>query len=147
MNEFMLHFFYCIFVLYYVIGLFYKYWWMLSRAVLHRTTALNHFSQKLYDTIKIVCLQWWPNYTKERVVSAIFWFKLLGCEWVRMWYNCIHVYLYLEVINYSFSPIFWAPANQFSHSTLQKQTSFVLSGSISLLHIIPWGEIEFNGVV
>jgi hypothetical protein len=143
----MLHFFYCIFVLYYVIGLFYKYWWMLSRAVLHRTTALNRFSQKLYDTIKIVCLQWWPNYTKERVVFAIFWLKLLGYEWDRMWYNSIHVYLYLEVINYSFSLIFWAPSNQFSHSTLQKHTSFVLSGSISLLHITPWGEIELNGVV
>ena len=140
-------FIYCIFVLYYAIGLFHKYWGMLYQAVSHRTTALNHFSQKLYDTIKIVCLQWWPNHTKERIVSAICWLKLLGCECDRMWYNSIHAYLYLEVINYSFSPIFWAPSNQFLPSTLQKQTSFVLSGSISLLHIIPWGEIELNGVV
>jgi hypothetical protein len=139
-------FIYCIFVLYYVIGLFHNYWGMFSRAVSHRTTPLNHFSQKLYDTMKIVCLQWWPNHTKEWVVSSMFWLKLLGYEWDRMWYNSMHVYLYLEVINYSFSPIFWAPSNQFSASILQKQTSFVLSGLISLLHIIPWGEIELNGV-
>ena len=107
-------FFYCIFVWYYVIGLFHKYWGMLSWAVSHLATTLNHFSQKLYDTIKIVCLQWWPNHTKEWVVSAIFWLKLLGYEWDRMWHNSIHVYLYLEVMNYSFSPIFWAPSNQFS---------------------------------
>jgi hypothetical protein len=40
-----------------------------------------------------------------------------------MWYNSIHVYLYLEVINYSFSPIFWAPSHQFSSKRI-----FVLSG-------------------
>ena len=35
----------------------------------------------------------------------------------------MHVYLYLEVINYSFSPIFWAPSHQFSSKRI-----FVLSG-------------------
>ena len=37
----------------------------------HRTTTLYHFSQRLYDTIKIVyvCLQGLPNHTKVSVVS------------------------------------------------------------------------------
>ena len=37
----------------------------------HRITALYHFSQKLYDTIKIACLQWWPNHINVRVVSML----------------------------------------------------------------------------
>ena len=40
-----------------------------------------------------------------------------------MWYNSIQVYFYLEVINYSFSPIFWAPSNQFLASPLQTRGS------------------------
>jgi hypothetical protein len=55
--------------------------------------------------------------------------KLLD-EWDQMWYNSIHVYLYLEVINYSFSPIFWVPLNQFSASTLQKDFFHSFGGDI-----------------
>ena len=103
----------------------------------HCTITLYHFSQKLYDTSTIVCLQGLLNHIKVSVVS-IFWLLLLDDEWHQMWYNSILLYLYLEVINYSFSPIFLAPSNQFSASILQK-IFFVLSGTIYWLHIILWG--------
>jgi len=66
--------------------------------------------------------------TTTTVPFCFIW--LFDGEWNRMWYNSIHVYLYLEVINYSYSPIFWAPSNQLSASTLQKGI-FGLSGPIS----------------
>jgi hypothetical protein len=50
---------------------------------IHRTTALYHFSQELYDTIKIVRLQGWSNQTKVRV-AYIFWLQPVDDEWDRM---------------------------------------------------------------
>jgi hypothetical protein len=46
----------------------------------------------------------------------------------------MHVYLYLEVIYHSFSPIFWAPSNQFSATTPQKGIFRSFGADIMVAH-------------
>ena len=94
----------------------------------HRTTTLS--KSVWYD----------HNYMLTRMAEShqskvylYIWLWPIDDECDQMWYNSVHVYLYMEGINYSLSPIFWASSNQF-WLTPSTKTFYLFLGSISWLH-------------